>query len=235
MSLIFFIPGTACNEQTWSKLWPLLDQNDQFIHLELVKSGSLINVVTVLVASIKKISDGREFSIIGFSLGGYLASAISLHFNKQLTRLMVIANAPKALPLKELAARKSIIASIEESGYQGLKKNRLRHFLDNSQHDNKSLFDIIMAMDNCFTKEDVIHHLGALSVRVDLTSALVNKELPIWFCFGDNDSLVNKQDLFEMQLSCTHIILHEIASCGHFLPLEKPQQLAQLIKDWLQK
>ncbi|MEM5529639.1 alpha/beta hydrolase [Gammaproteobacteria bacterium AS21] len=235
MSLIFFIPGTACNEQTWSKLWPLLDQNNQLVHLKLAKSGSLVDVVAMLVANIKEISNGREFSLIGFSLGGYLASAISLHFNQQLTRLMVIANVPKTLPLKELAARKSIIASIEKSGYQGLKKNRLRHFLDSSQHDNEPLFAIIMAMDSCFTKEDVIHHLGPLSVREDLTLALVNKKLPIWFCFGDNDALVNEQQLLTMQLGCRHISLHEIASCGHFLPLEQPLQLAQLIKDWLQR
>jgi len=235
MSLIFFIPGTACNEQTWSKLWPLLDQNDELIHLQIARSGSMVNVVAMLVAKIKKVSGAREFSLIGFSLGGYLASAVSLHFNEQLTRLMVIANVPKVLPANELIARKSIISTIAKLGYQGLKKNRLRHFLDSSQHHNEALFDIILAMDNCFTKDDIVHHLDSLSVREDLTAALVNSAQRIWFCFGDNDTLVNKHQLLKMQQSCSHITLHEIASCGHFLPLEKPQQLAQVIKNWLQK
>ena len=232
MSLIYFVPGTLCDQRVWSKLWPLLDDH-QLVHLTIAKTGSMQEVVLGLVQQIKLSSAGRAFSLIGFSLGGYLACAVSLHFRHQLTRLMLLSNTPKALPDKELSQRVNIINTIAELGYHGLGRARVQSFLSPEQHDNDGLITLIQGMDESFGVADLLHHLSDLSVRDDLCPLITEETRPCWLCFGDSDHLVDAFSMQQIQAQSPFIKLKKVAECGHFLPLEQPVELARLITLWL--
>ncbi|MEH6443249.1 MAG: alpha/beta hydrolase [Oceanospirillaceae bacterium] len=233
MQLLYFIPGTMCNELLWSKLWPLLEKNCQLIHLAIPKEGSLTEVVAQLVLQIKISSQGEKFGLIGFSLGGYLASAVSLEFDSQLEKLMIIANTPKALPEKELMQRQRIISAVKSHGYHGINRSRVITFIDEKQHNNNALIELIQQMDNSFGAQELSHHIVALSKRKDLCIELQHSKKNIWFCHGQSDHLIDPQRMQIMQAESACISLKEVPQCGHFLPLEQPIQLAKLIRDWL--
>ncbi|MFT5708348.1 MAG: 2-succinyl-6-hydroxy-2,4-cyclohexadiene-1-carboxylate synthase [Oceanospirillaceae bacterium] len=234
MQLLYFIPGTMCNELLWSKLWPLLGKSCQLIHLTIPKEGNLVEVIAELVLQIKTSSHGQKFGLIGFSLGGYLASAVSLEFDSQLEKLMVIANTPKALPDKELIQRERIISTVKSHGYHGINRSRVTSFIDEKQHHNNELIELIQQMDSSFGAQELSHHIVALSKRKDLCLELQQSKKKIWFCHGDSDHLVDSPRMQIMQLESACIKLKKVPQCGHFLPLEQPIQLSILIRDWLQ-
>lgn len=233
MSLVYFIPGTMCNEQLWGRLWPLLSSRCELVHLTLASEGELSEVVDDLVAQIKRSSRGRVFNLIGFSLGGYLASAVSLKFAEQLQRVMIIANTPMALPEVELTQRKRIIDTVNKLGYQGLNRSRVISFLDVQQHSDHGLIDLIQGMGQQFNERDLAHHLVTLSKRENLCSALAAKNRLLWFCCGESDHLVDSKKMRLLSEEQMHIQYRQVANSGHFLPLEKPRQLAALIDEWL--
>ncbi|EPJ46867.1 MAG: hypothetical protein OFPII_17280 [Osedax symbiont Rs1] len=235
MALIYFIPGTMCNRALWSFLWPKIASHHQLVHLSIIDHGTMAEVVDDLVAKIELSSDGKCFNLIGFSLGGYLATAVSLRFSSQLARLMILSNTPKVLPDEELAQRKLTIQTVVKYSYTGLKSSRIVSLLDKNQHSNQELIRLIQAMALSFNEKILLHHLGALSKRVDLCSIVATEPRPTWFCFGDSDTLVDRNALQEMQTSSRHIQLHKVLNCGHFLPLEQPTQAADLVKAWLQE
>jgi pimeloyl-ACP methyl ester carboxylesterase len=235
MSLIYFIPGTLCDQRLWSKLWPLLSDEHELINLPIAKTGEMELVVLDLVKQIELASAGRLFSVIGFSLGGYLACALSLHFSAQLERLMVVSNMPKALPDLELCQRKRIINGIAKLGYNGLGQARVKSFLSPLQHSHKALIKLIQSMDKSFVVADLVHHLSELSLRENLCSAMVDTPRPCWFCFGDSDQLVDEHALHPIQTQSPLVNIKKVADSGHFLPLEQPAALAALIVLWLQE
>ncbi|NQZ31999.1 MAG: alpha/beta fold hydrolase [Oceanospirillaceae bacterium] len=233
MALVYFIPGTMCDERVWSKLWPHLATDNQLIHLSLINSGSLQDVVANLLKQIHNHSEGCSFSLVGFSLGGYLAAAVSLHFTSQLERLMLIANTPIALPEEEYQQRQRILKSIGSEGYNGLSSARILSFLDISFHGDNALIEMIKAMEKNFKLSDLKHHLDELSKREDLCDLLAQQNIPTWLCYGVSDQLVDRKKMQRMQKSSNSIILKQILHCGHFLPLEQPEQLALQIRQWL--
>ncbi len=235
MALIYFIPGTMCNRALWSSLWPKIASHHQLVHLPIIDHGTMAEVVEDLVAKIQRSSDGECFNLIGFSLGGYLAKAVSLHFSSQLARLMVLSNTPKVLPEVELAQRKITIQTVVKYSYTGLKSNRIVSLLHKNQHSNQELIGLIQAMALSFNEKDLLHHLGALSKRIDLCSIVEKESRPTWFCYGDSDTLVDPDFLQKIQTSSRHIQSHPVLNCGHFLPLEKPTQAASLVQAWLQE
>jgi pimeloyl-ACP methyl ester carboxylesterase len=228
---VFFIPGTACDEQLWKALWPSLyaklsGESFQFIHLKIPNRGSMDEVILSLVQTIRGQSANQVFYLVGFSMGGYLASAVSLHFTKQLQGVFILSNTPKALPELELTQRKGIIKGIEKSGYKGLSRSRAVEFVDLRHRGNESLLATIRSMDSAFNQRDILHHLQELSIRVDLSASLLKGSKAIYFCHGDSDHLVDRQWLLSMQSQSELISVISIAQCGHYLPLEQPEQLA---------
>ena len=232
--LLYFIPGTLCNSDLWQRLWPLLSDDYQLVHVVIPAAGSMQQVVDSLVAKIRNHSAGESFSLLGFSLGGYLASAISCQFDQQLDKLMVVANSPGVLPEIELQARKSIVTALQGQAKAVISKQRVSAMLHPHLEDTASIISLVQQMDSSFDKQSLLHHLTELSVRRDLTEQLSCQNRPLWFVYGDTDPLVNSAQLQQLQQQSASIKLQQLEFCGHFAPLEQPNQLAQLIIQWMQ-
>lgn len=233
MHLIYFVPGTMCTEKLWGELWPLLPEQYELVHLNISDTGEMDDVVSNLVEQIEISSNGRNFSLLGFSLGGYLASAVSLHLGSQLQRLMVVANTPMKLPQAELIQRQRIVSTVKKFGHQGINFERCCSFLAASQHRNLALIELIQAMEKSFDEEQLGHFLVPLSERQDLCQQLAQSHYPVWFCSGDEDSLVDVPLMESLAARHSHIRYQQVSNCGHFMPLEQPQVLATQMNLWL--
>ena len=232
--VLYFVPGTLCNSDLWCRLWPQLKVDYQLVHLAIPASGELPQVVNLLVQEIRHHSAGRPFALLGFSLGGYLASAISCQFDQQLEKLMVVANSPGLLPEVELQTRKGIVASLQGQAKAVIGKQRVMAMLHPQHEDAAAIISLVQKMDSSFAKQSLLHHLNELSQRQDLTEQLICQQRPLWFVRGDRDPLINSLHLQRLQQKSASIRLQQLANCGHFAPLEQPSQLAQLIRQLLQ-
>ena len=232
--LLYFIPGTLCNSDLWQRLWPLLSDEYQLVHTAIPAAGNMQQVVDSLVEKIRSHSAGQRFALLGFSLGGYLASAISCQFDDQLDKLMVVANGPGVLPEIELQARKNIVTALQGHAKAVIGKQRVIAMLHPQLGDTAAIVSLVQQMDSSFDKQSLLHHLTELSVRRDLTELLTCQHRPLWFVYGDRDPLVNSAQLQCLEQQSRSIKCQQLEFCGHFAPLEQPNQLAQLITQWMQ-
>jgi pimeloyl-ACP methyl ester carboxylesterase len=223
-----------CTDQVWQELWPKLPDHYELFHLDIKLSGTLDEVVEDLIAQIDCSRNNRSYSLLGFSLGGYLASAVSLRVGESLERLMVVANTPMALPEAEMQQRQRIVAMVMKNGYLGLSASRVLSFIDKKSHEKKTLIALIQHMDKQFDETQLAHFLVPLSKRMNLCQLLIDKARPTWFCWGETDQLVDPQKMQKMAQKNGAVQTHQIAESGHFLPLEQPKKLAQLIFQWQQ-
>ena len=118
-----------CNESLWLPVWQLLrqqcHQDYQLIALMIPSTGSMDEIVNVLSEQI--IAD--KAILVGFSLGGYIASAIALKLGNKLQQLLIVSNFPKNLPPAEIKQRKRTIDWINQRGYSGIPNKRINDLL----------------------------------------------------------------------------------------------------------
>ncbi len=235
---LYFIPGTMCNEDLWLPTWQLLRQqcheNLQLIHLTIPSAGSMDDVVNVLSEQII----AEKAILVGFSLGGYIASAIALKLGDKLQQLLLVSNSPKNLPAAEIKQRKRTIDWINQRGYSGLPTKRINDLLhpDIEQLNlarYQNIKNTMVNMDRVLGAEVLLHQLSVSMHRPNLLPLLAQLTLPITLLVGDADSLVELATLSAELQGKNTIVLKVVANTGHMLPLESPQALAVILVDFL--
>lgn len=230
-----------CNEKLWQPAWQLLQQqcvecgyDYQLIHLVIPSTGSMDEVVDSLT---NKITQDKAI-LVGFSLGGYIASAIALKLGNKLKHLLIVSNFPKNLPSAEVKQRKRTVNWIKQRGYSGIPDKRIDELL----HPNikafslpgyQSIKQIITTMDQELGENVLLHQIEVSLLRPDLLPLLANLTLPITFLAGDKDNLVDlvdlRAELTQAPIIAEYITIEEVANTGHMLPLESPEALVKVL------
>ena len=222
---LYWIPGTMCDQLVWSRTWPELEQEFELVHLTIPTEPSVDDIVMALSAQINE----SEINLIGFSLGGYLATCLAEHFPNKVANLLVISNSPCPLPEAEIQQRKQTINWLEKFAYRGVTEQKINTMLAASRADDIGLKQVIMKMEENLGYDTLLPQLKATSNREGKSEFISNTSTQISFCFGDEDRLVNHTWLTQVaqQNDCQ---LFKVENCGHMLPLEQPQILVSVIR-----
>jgi pimeloyl-ACP methyl ester carboxylesterase len=226
---IVFIPGTACDERLWERLWPLLNQQFELQHLAIPRGDDIGQIVASLSPEFNK----KTVNLLGFSLGGYLASSLSLAYPLCVRKLMLVGSSPSRLSEHEVAERSRVIAWIKRYGYSGIQRRRIKAYLHGQHQNHSSIIDIIKAMDAGFGQHALLEQLSITVNRKDLSASLMAAAIPTFFCYGDHDKLVNRALIQALCMDSDLFNLKQITGAGHMLPLEQPEKLAQCIEQWM--
>lgn len=222
---IYCLPGTMCDQRLWQALSKEIGNKVELIHVAIPMGSSIDEMVQQLA----QILPEEKFSLLGFSLGGYLASAFASQFPERLKQLIVLANSPVPLPKEEVATRQKIIHWINAQGYSGITLSRIKAFLHVDHHQDETTLTLIKQMDTSLGEQVLLQQLSAASIRVNLLPAFKNFNFPVFFGFGEHDHLVCEDRIKQCAKACSHIHYQIFEKCGHMLPLEQPRRLAQSI------
>lgn len=222
---LYFLPGTMCDQRLWQDLWPALDSNFELHHVDLPQEDCFDKIIEKLS---RQLPD-TPFHLIGFSLGGYVASLLACRFPERIKALLVLSNSPGALSQLERQQRQQTIQWVEKFGYKGLTSNRINQLLHQQHHDQPRLSEIITAMDRDGGKDKLLSQLKATTKRQPLSDPLGQLTCPVHYVYGEQDCLVDKPMLARLTASQPHIDAREISGAGHMLPLEAPARLAGYI------
>ena len=251
-------------DELWSQLESMSGNDYQLIHVPIPQEGSLTEILSELNRFINDqclglsddglsddslnnsdlSSDGlrdkdelndKRINLLGFSLGGYLASAFYTSYSDQVKKLFIASNVPCILSEAEISARKRIINWVEKNGYSGLSAKRASEFLHQKNKQNKAIIDKMRVMDKALLEEVLLQQYKVTTKREDLFTELLKADIPITFCYGVEEHLVNRV-LFDKMPANNSLIQHiEIPDAGHMLPLEQPEAMAKAILLWLEK
>ena len=212
---IYFIPGTMCDSRLWVEVWQQLNSTTasqyQLIHLPIPMENSVEKIVSALYQVINDDlgnCHNESVYLVGFSLGGYLASAFCATFPEKVKKLFIAGNTPCELPEHELKTRKRIVEWVEKNGYSGLPNKRAADLLHHKNQSNKSIINKMIVMDNDLGQKVLLQQLKSATKRNELFYALAAMNIPMVFCFGIEDRLLNRAffDLsFRDNLSMSYI------------------------------
>ncbi|WP_240537065.1 alpha/beta fold hydrolase [Marinomonas flavescens] len=221
MKDIYCLPGTMCDEGLWQFTQPLLgDVNLK--HVVLPEVDTLDGIVEAL----SLLLPNEPIHLLGFSMGGYLASAFALKYPERIQQLMVVSNAAQGLLEREVVQRKQALNWVLRHGYKGIPKKKAIAMLGNHNKNSDFIIQVIQAMDARLGERVFVQQLSSSLNRPSLLSQLEKSSIDLCFCVGEEDVLV-PLETFKLLESNARFLCSTVKHCGHMIPLEQPVWLAQ--------
>jgi len=219
---IYCLPGTMCDQRLWQACIKYLPVNIELVHIAIPPGNSIDEIITTLHEQFPV----ERINLVGFSLGGYLASAYALKYPEKVSKLLLISNMSYSLPEAELKERSRTIAYLKTHGYSGIPTKRITALLHPDNSKNQNIINCIREMDTTLGKETLIHQLTVTTQRENLLIKLPNLPFAVKFLIGDKDSLVKLSRINAILEKSNFVSLSVLSNTGHMLPLEEPQKCA---------
>lgn len=213
---LYLIPGTMCTQQLWQFLLPSLSDEFELCYLTIPNKMSLDDISDHLVAQFEE----DRVNLLGFSLGGYIASLVASRFPERLNKLMVLANSPCALNADELSLRKQTVSILKRFGYKGMPRVKAEALLAEK---SALHIDLILEMDKALGADTLLSQLENTSSRDDLMQPLLALDCDVRFIYSQKDNLINLAWMQEVKVLAGHKMSQKmVAGSSHMLPLEEP-------------
>ncbi|RXJ96029.1 hypothetical protein CRU94_05300 [Arcobacter sp. AHV-9/2010] len=228
---IYFIPGLMTDIRLWSRALPLLKDDFEIIHTPIPNSTDFDEIVDILNKEFKE----EKINILGFSLGGYIASYFSCKYPQRVKRLFTVAATPGTTSKVELERREKKLVDFENSSEFGLELEKAIMLLEEQNQSDLSLAKIMVDMFNDLGRDTFLTQLKSTFNRLDLFDCLKNKTIPMYMLYSSNDRLLDLEALDKLHNQKHNIKLIKREGTSHNIPLEFPELFASSVKEWIKE
>lgn len=227
---IYMIPGFMNNEKLWSRLTPLFNDDYEFINLDIPLENSFDEIVEVLN---KKIED-KKINLLGFSLGGYIASYFGLKYPNRVNKILAVACTPSNLAKEECEKRKVAIELTRSFGFKGLSRKKAISLVEPQNQNDEELINLLLQMYVEVGEEAFYKQFMATIIREDISEKIIASNLNIGYIYADGDRLVNKDYMNNFENRAKNkIYFKELKAQTHMLPLERANEIKEeIINFW---
>ena len=142
-----------CNEKLWAQVLSYLHSSVELVYLHIPREKNFDE----LAEHFNELFSNDSVNLVGFSLGGYIATYFSLRYPQRVNKLFVISNIPTSSSSAELNQRKDTLQLVKKYGYKGISRHRAKTLLDTGSQIDR-LTDIILEMDNDLGEAEFISH-----------------------------------------------------------------------------
>lgn len=224
---IYLIPGLMTDERLWKRVIPLLEDDYELVHVPIPHTQDFDEIIDILF----NLFPEEKVNILGFSLGGYIASYFAVTYPNRVNKLFMLAATPGASNEAEIERRKEKFAVIEKDGFNGLTYEKAKSLVE--IQDDENLIKTVQDMFIDLGKETFISQLTSTFNRIDLFEDLVNLDLPIWFYYSTNDRLLNKEALVKLLSTKHNMKVVSREGTSHNISLEFPEEFSTQVRKWM--
>lgn len=224
---IALISGALSTPDLWQHQVKLMQNTLNVHHVDVLNSQS----VTAMAERFAKIAPD-EFTLIGFSLGGYVALELFRYIPHKIKKLILINSSASSVSAKGRSERERSIDLINRGKFDFL----ISLIFKNSIHDQKKhgdLLPLVQQMAKEVGSENYKYQLMAIIDKPDQSDLLSSIDCPTLL-------IANKHDKV-MPYSCSENLARQIKgaelikmeNCGHLAMLEQPEAINQILSGWL--
>lgn len=220
---LVLIPGFMLDETMWDQFISLFPDDRRFICTTLSQGRDIEEMAAHIVSDLP-----QQFILIGFSLGGYVARAIADVFPERVAGMVLIATSLRETSPTQRALLEASSRAVLTAGFNGISAEAVKRSLHFTRHDNVALIEQIRAMGKRLGPEEFVKQ--ALLDRAGLsTQPYLGAVLVVAAAQDRLRSYEESQELAEYFAGECRVV----EESGHLIPLERPQELAEIISDWL--
>ena len=218
-----------CNAKLWTRLVAFFDESYELIHVAIPLKDSFDEMADALA---KELPD-EKINLLGFSMGGYLASMFAIKYPFRVARLFLAASSPRAYPEEERRIRENGLNYILNNGFRELSHDKIRTLLDKTSYHDVEIFSLLQEMYRELGVHALTKQIDANVKRENLLMEIASLEIPITCCYSREDGLIKRSWLNILARQKKDARFIEYEGTSHMLPLEKPQELSDEIIRWI--
>jgi pimeloyl-ACP methyl ester carboxylesterase len=177
----------------------------------------------------------ERFTLIGLSLGGYLAFEIVRRQLQRLERLVLMDTTAVADHPARRAGRDADIAKVMESGIDALIPELPARWLHPSHVERAELTKLMSDMARSIGARGQLNQQTAMLARPDSHDDLGRVRVPTLVMCGRDDPVTPVPDHEAMAATIPGARLEIVENCGHLSTIEQPESVNRVLIDWLRK
>ncbi len=224
----------------WDEFVPLLSKSMRVVTLDLPGHGistiagevHTMELLAECVANSMEHLGIKEYSVVGHSMGGYVALAMCEMYPERLRSVILLSSTPNAdseekcdrrrreIELVKAGKKSTMARLVPHAGFAPDNVKRLKDYVDD-------LEELIMLTED----EGVIAILGGMIERKDRNEVLRTTTVPHMFIFGRNDYYIPNDVAEELVARHPQAKVTWLEHSGHMGFIEEPQFCAQAIID----
>ncbi len=224
---LVLIPGMLNNASLWDAVTPSLDDTAEVVIPTFSSQDSITAMADAVLARLPP----GPFALAGFSMGGWIAQEIVRRARDRVDRLALISSSagPAHANERDMLARAATAAA---TGFDGILERMLSVVMHPSHRNDKPLREAVMTMWRAVGPVTYARQCRAVIDRPDLRAILRALRIPVLIACGREDQVMPPAMTRELARLIPSAHLALIDQCGHLLPLERPHELAALLRRW---
>ncbi|MFQ5596718.1 MAG: alpha/beta fold hydrolase [Nitrospiria bacterium] len=247
---LLLLHGLFDSAKTWDRLIPYLSSGFKLYAVDLPGFGktplpvhwdaSLSGMVDA-VSGFLDLQGFSKVSLVGSSMGGGLALALSEKYPHRIDRLALLN--PYGLPILPLAvkgARKPVIGRLLPYFMGGTAIKRCAKIIFLRALDDKTLLteamldDRIQAFRSLQGRKDLFRFLKGISLEEisKIDARLSDIRQPVLILWGKKDGWLSEDHCLHLKKKLLQSRVIPIPDCGHLPHMEKPEAVAAAISDF---
>lgn len=225
---LLLLPGFMLDETLWTDMAPALAPLGPLAYGDISLDTTIPAIARRILANAPS-----TFTLIGFSLGSYVAREVARQAPDRVTALILIASALTPDTSEQSRQKESAISQMANLPFKGLSQSAIASSLHINLAHNDALISRIRTM-NIRLGKDVFMRQARLLRNTD-SHELARIHCPTLVIAAADDRLRSVAESRELASGIPHATLHIMPGVGHMIPLEAPAELAKVITTWLQK
>ena len=226
---LILVPGLLCSNDLW------LDQIGEFeedYDLCLFDHTQHDNLPDMVSAFLEYSPD--SFILAGLSMGGYIAFEVMRQAGDKVEKLILLDTNARADREPQIEMRQSLINRASDEDIRIIAKELTEYLIHQDRLDDEELCDRILDMASEVGAEFFQKQQQALITRPDSRGSLPDITCPTLIICGEQDVLTPPKVHQEMADLIPNAVYHKIADCGHLSTMERPDEVNQLMRAFLE-
>lgn len=225
MSMLL-IPGFMLDADLWRDVTPGLDEFGPFVHADLFQDGTIKDMASRVLAEAPE-----TFLLVGFSMGGYVAREIVRQAPERVKALVLIATSARGDTEVQRQRKEAVAHKPDSVSFKGLSTTAVASSLHPDNAGRHDLIACIQAMGQRLGSD--VFRRQSLLERVDERHLLADINCPCLILAGEQDKLRSRAEAEELHDGISGSSLQVIEKTGHMIPLEAPEALVTVMRQWL--
>ncbi|UUX49925.1 alpha/beta hydrolase [Nisaea acidiphila] len=226
MSDIVFLSGFMCDSHLWDRVAPGLEADFRLHFGDLTRDRTFEGMAERVLAAAP-----RTFSLVGFSMGGFVAREIALKAPERVERLALLNTSARGDDPEQARRKAGLARAAETRGFRGLSRHSILSSLHPDRRGDEEIVASIREMADRIGREGFVNQIGV--VRQDGHGELSRITCPALVVWCRQDELRSLEEAQELADGIPGAELRIVENCGHMLPLEAPGETVSLLRNWL--
>ena len=224
---LVLIPGALATSDFWHYQEQYLHARIRIHHAPIFSSYSITDMAEEMINHLPE-----KFTLLGFSLGGYIALELMRHIPDRIDKLILINSGARAISTQGQLERDRSLDLINKGKFDFLInlifKNSIHH-----SHQQYELLTILKRMAREVGAQRYAQQLTAILNKPDHTELLASIQCPTLLMVSRDDKVMPPERSEHMATYIENSQLIYIENCGHVAPLEQPGQVNKILSNWL--